>query len=166
MKKILFLFLILFFCISISEGFVAGISPPQRNIELPRGGYRNVSFGISTNSEETIIMDCEPQSEYLSCPKIIEVVRGEITYFNITANVPEEYEFETMQGSFVICKNIGMIRYCLEGKVNAMITEPEEVEPLKPQNFFNINILILLSTFAILSFLLLFKNKLKKYFKQ
>lgn len=160
MKKIIFLFLIFLFCVSISEastGVVAGISPSKVDLEIYRGDSKNATFGLSTNSEEILTFECISNSIYLTCPEEINITKGKITFLNTTLNIPRDYEHDKIETSFIVCKEFDMIRYCLQGKVNAEILEPESV--------FNLNHLIIISIFALFTFLIIFKNHLKKYFK-
>lgn len=157
MKKAFILFLFLFFCISISEAVVVGISPSKRDIEITKGETRDVQFGLSTNSEELITMTCETESDYLYCSDTLTAKKGEITYFNVTIEIPIDYESNELTESFLICKQQDMIRSCLEGRVNVEIQEVEETLNIKM-------ILIFIFIFFIISILFL-KTNLKNYFK-
>jgi hypothetical protein len=112
-KRVLFLFTLIFSIILLSNVHALQQIAGQLIIPIPIGGIGSVKYGLINDENETITVSLKAEgniAKYLSFPETLDLQPHKILYTNITAKVPSDYNLS-------LGKNITGFVYALqEGK--------------------------------------------------
>src|SRR3990172_2232280 len=121
------------FLLSVSSAFALGLTAGPVRIAVDVGASNSSSFGLLNNGNETITVAIRAEgaaAEFLAFPTSVELVPKKLTYVDVTATIPADYD-----GS--LGGNITGFMYALQegspGQVQINVQARKVVQVLVPQ---------------------------------